>query len=453
MARQSSLPLSLAPIGVTRDVAAAFVSLSPGKFQELVERGVMPKPKRADGRLIWDGRRSGPLSKRCHPTRTTRTTRRGTMPRRLPPFVELWRDRHGKVRVYFRRGKGARVALPSVIGSDEFEEAYAAALAGQVAAKRARREPDQPGTIGALISSYFRSASYVELRDTTKAGYRSRMEALRAAHGHRTVNGLNRERIVTRILQPYVGKPGAALDTLKKLRILIRHAILLNWLNHDPSIGIKRPKTTEIRSWTDAEIAQFENRWPVGTKERLAFALHLFTGQRGSDVCRMTWADVHGSTIDVVPQKDRVKRKLTIPLHPELKAALDASPRRQIVMIATDYGKAFSRAGFGNFMREAITSAGLPLDCQPHGIRKAAGRRLADVECSAHQIMAVLGHTTLAEAERYTRQADQARLARSAVARLPVRSGNKVAQPEPKKVGKIQKAMEIQNDGQPRGAP
>lgn len=34
------------------------------------------------------------------------------MPRKRPPFVELWRDRHGKVRVYFRKDKGPRLPLP-----------------------------------------------------------------------------------------------------------------------------------------------------------------------------------------------------------------------------------------------------------------------------------------------------------------------------------------------------
>jgi hypothetical protein len=42
------------------------------------------------------------------------------MPRKRPPFVELWRDRHGKIRCYFRRERGPRVSLPSTIGSDEF---------------------------------------------------------------------------------------------------------------------------------------------------------------------------------------------------------------------------------------------------------------------------------------------------------------------------------------------
>src|SRR5262249_18839544 len=42
------------------------------------------------------------------------------MPRRLPPYVECWRDRHGKVRIYFRKNRGPRIPLPAAIGSAEF---------------------------------------------------------------------------------------------------------------------------------------------------------------------------------------------------------------------------------------------------------------------------------------------------------------------------------------------
>ena len=61
------------------------------------------------------------------------------MPRKRPPFVELWRDRHGKVRVYFRKAKGPRLPLPSDITSEEFTAAYQAALAGQLALIRLRQ--------------------------------------------------------------------------------------------------------------------------------------------------------------------------------------------------------------------------------------------------------------------------------------------------------------------------
>jgi hypothetical protein len=48
---------------------------------------------------------------------------------------------------------------------------------------------------------------------------------------------------------------------------------------------------------------------------------------------------------------------------------------------------------------------GLPNRCVPHGLRKAACRRLAEVGATAHQIMAVSGHKSLREVERYTRAA------------------------------------------------
>src|SRR5262245_61702309 len=206
-----------------------------------------------------------------------------SMPRKLPPFVERWRDRHGKMRHYFRKAKGARIPLPGPEAA-EFEAAYQAALMGQSVSKP-MRQLDSPGSIGALITSYMRHADYIGLRESTKIGYASRIETLRTKHGHRSVAGLTRERIVTRILLPYATRPGAALVILIMLRILIRHANNIGWLKGDPSLGIKRPKTNEVRSWTDAEIGAFEKHWSIGTKQRLAFALHLDTGQRRSDVC------------------------------------------------------------------------------------------------------------------------------------------------------------------------
>ena len=212
------------------------------------------------------------------------------MPRRSPPHVEHWPDRHGKMRFYFRRGRGKRVPLPS-IGSPEFEEAYAAALAGHEFRSAQSRYPGAPGTIGALVTSYRRYGDYSALRATTKKGYASRLAVIEVEHGHRSVAGLTNER-VRKMLAPYADRPGAALSLLKMFRILIKHAIAIKWLTADPSVGIRRPKIGEVRSWTEEELATFEERWPIGTRERLAFALHLFTGQRRSDVHRMTWADI-----------------------------------------------------------------------------------------------------------------------------------------------------------------
>ena len=217
------------------------------------------------------------------------------------------------------------------------------------------------------------------------------------------------------MLAAYDDRPAAKLDTLKKLRILIKHAMKKKWIGADPSAGIKRKKIGEVRSWTDDEIRQYENRWPIGTKQRTAFALMLFTGQRRSDVHRMTWQDISQRTGRIKVHQQKTGVKIQVPLHRDLLAVLEKARHNHVTIVNTEFGKPFTVDGFSSFMRDAIKAAGLPLDCQPHGLRKAAGRRLAEAGCSTKQIMAVLGHKSIAEAERYTSDADQIRLATAAM--------------------------------------
>ena len=326
------------------------------------------------------------------------------MPRRLPPHVEK-NVVKGHVYLSFRRGKGARVRLPDDPNSEKFKAAYAAALAGNV--HREGPKKDDPGTIGALIKSYLRTQGFVGLRDTSKSGYMRRLNRIRVDHGHRTVSGLTRERIISGMIQPYASKPAAALDTLKKLRILIRHAIDLGWIKHDPSLGIKRPKTKEIRAWTDAELEAFERRWPIGTKQRTAYALMLNVGTARVDVHLLTWTQIDAGGVGYTRHKTGVAVDLGVTT--ELRSALDAASRDHVTVINTEFGRPFTINGFSGFMRDAIRAAGLPLDCKPHGLRKTLGRLLADAGVSAHDIMAALGHTTLTQAENYTREADRKR--------------------------------------------
>jgi len=358
------------------------------------------------------------------------------------PFVEMWRDRHGKMRAYFRRGKGGpRIVLNGAFGSDEFHASYAAALRGvsENGDSRPKIERAGNGTLAALIVSYMKDAAFRDLRKTSKAGYTSRLNAIRREHGDRSVAGLNRARIET-MLAVYDDRPASKLDTLKKLRILTKHAIKIGWIGADPTAGIRRVKGGEIRSWTDDEILQFQTRWQIGTKQRTAFALMLYTGQRRSDVHRMTWQDISHKTgrISVIQQKTGAK--IQVPLHRNLLQVLEQSRHNHVTIINTEFGKPFTVDGFSDFMRDAITAAGLPLDCQPHGLRKAAGRRLAEAECTTKQIMAILGHKSIAE-ERYTREADQIRLATDAMTRLEAQTENEISPNRPFQFGNLPKRL------------
>jgi predicted DNA-binding transcriptional regulator AlpA len=46
--------LSYAPRGLSREEAARYFGVGATKFDELVKDGRMPRPKRIDGRVVWD---------------------------------------------------------------------------------------------------------------------------------------------------------------------------------------------------------------------------------------------------------------------------------------------------------------------------------------------------------------------------------------------------------------
>lgn len=195
----------------------------------------------------------------------------------------------------------------------------------------------------------------------------------------------------------------------------------------NPCAGVRklRVRGDGFRAWGEDAIALYEARWPVGTRQRLAFDLLLYTGQRRSDVVGMSRAHLResedGPEIRVIQSKTR--RPLWIPLHPALAASIPATPRTGLFLLESEYGRPYSAKGFGMRFSAWARAAGVEPGYSAHGLRKACGRRLADAGCTAHQIMAVLGHRSLAEAERYTATADQRRLARAAIDRLPGGTG------------------------------
>src|SRR5262249_25488993 len=109
-------------------------------------------------------------------------------------------------------------------------------------------------------------------------------------------------------------------------------------------------------------------------------------------------------------------KTLAIPLSPSLAAALDATPSKHLTFLVTEDEKPFEAMAFTKWFRRSCDAAGLS-GYSAHGLRKAACRRLAEAGCSANEIAAISGHASLREVERYTRAADQARMARNAMAR------------------------------------
>jgi integrase len=326
-------------------------------------------------------------------------------------YIHEYRDRHGKLRRYFRRPGFQRVPLPGLPGSDEFMAAYQLALAGQrteIGASRTR-----PGTVNAAIVGYYTSLAFCELAAGSQRKYRNVLERFREEHGDKRIALLPRDFIV-RVLGK---KPRyAARNWFKAIRALMKFSVANQFRGDDPTDGIALPalrKSEGIHCWTEDEIARFESVHAIGTNARLAFALLLFTGQRVSDVVQMGRQHVHNGTITVRQQKTGTP--LYIPVREELQQALNMTAGEHLTFLVHKNGKPYSTNGFSDWFRKCCDEAGLH-HCSAHGLRKAACTRLAEAGCTPHQVAAISGHKSLSMVQHYTKKADQLRLARQAFA-------------------------------------
>jgi integrase len=110
---------------------------------------------------------------------------------------------------------------------------------------------------------------------------------------------------------------------------------------------------------------------------------------------------------------------LSLPVRPELRTILDATPITGLsTFLVTKSGKPYSGTDFDEAFRTWCNEAGLPPNCYFHGLRATGCTVLADAGATAHEIAAWSGHMTLKEVERYTKAADQKRLAGSALAKV-----------------------------------
>lgn len=347
--------------------------------------------------------------------------------------VERFKDRHGKTRYYYREGKGPRSALKGVPGSERFLEGYR--LAHSV--YHTNNCNEEARTFNALAKIYYQSSKFKKQKRSSQKQTRYIIDAFCREHGHRSVAGLTpvgADKLFTQKIET----PGAANAFLVKLRVLIKLAIRLQWITFNPTLDLEPFEIGTHHTWTEEEITKYQSYWPIGTLERTTFDLHLYTGQRVSDVCKMFWSDTKlqldevisdngfklipspRSTINVTQLKGG--SKLVIPMHANLQRSLALWPRSSIAIIFVTEkehkGKPYTAKGLGNVMARSISKAGLPDRCVLHGLRKAAARRLAEAGCTPHQIAAITGHKSLREVERYTKAVNQELLAGQAMESL-----------------------------------
>jgi integrase len=342
----------------------------------------------------------------------------------------------GRVRIRFRRKGSATITLGAPPGSDEFMKEYRAALGGDarpVAHRGARRQSAVVGTLRWLTIQYYGSAEFKRLEAHTQHVRRLVLDKLCRSTD---TNGVRRgdkpyarmePRNVRALRDERAETPEAANQIVKVLRQVFGYAVVAELAKSNPAkeVPYLRSGSEGFHSWTTDEVHRFEDRHPIGAKARLALALMLYTGQRRSDVIRLGRQHIKNGWLKITQHKNRSRKAIVIeiPVLAALQDIIEASPCGDLTFLVTEFGRPFTSNGFGNWFRDRCVEAGVP--GRAHGLRKATAARLAELGASDREIMAVTGHQTSKEVDRYTKAARRKVLAETAMARI---AGMKIEQ-------------------------
>lgn len=330
--------------------------------------------------------------------------------------LNSYKDRHGRLRHYYRPTRGKRIPIKAEFGSYEFDQAYEAARALCEAPIEAGKGQIRRGTVSELCAMFYQSAEFKSLTANSQKYYRRQIEIFREDLGAYMVAELSRRHFQT-IKDAMADRPGACRVMLKRLKTLFNFAISRDFITVNPMNGIKLPAEGDgFKPWSDDDIDRYLAHWPEKSRERLALYLLLFLGQRRSDTVKMGWHSVKDGMIRVVQQKTGTP--LYIPLHPILRAELNHHPRDQAAFLVSRSGQRLSGEGFSNWIRQSAKDAGIEGTRGPHGLRKAACRRLIEAGCNAELARAISGHASEKELAPYIKDVNQKAQALTAISML-----------------------------------
>ena len=332
----------------------------------------------------------------------------------LPPHVFRVTAR-GRFYYYFQVSRGSktpgpRIPLPSDPHDVAFWQAYKAA---------AGADAPMHHTVDSLIAAYKMSPEFVRLAETTKKDDARYLAIVSASWGPLLVSGLRPKNVIN-LRDAWASTPVAANHLLAITKTLINWGIPREFSDTNPCTAIPRLRTDDgggARPWPVWAYELIETH----AREDLRRAVWLarYTGQRQSDVIRMSKADLDDGGIEVKQQK--TGKELWIPLHQHLK---DEMERWEVlppwIFVQTPKGEGYDPVRFraawtrlmetpaGRIRREGLTF---------HGLRASSVEKLREAGCGDREIESITGMSP-AMVTRYSRFTDQRQLAKAAVLRL-----------------------------------
>jgi integrase len=354
------------------------------------------------------------------------------MPKPLLPFLHRYVSRHGRSTYYVKlskqqRGRGARIK-DRVYRSEAFMLEYHALVRGAPVTPAPVVVKDGEGTLGWLISLYRMSRDWGHnLSKGTRKQRGPILKHMEESAGDLPLAAITRKKI----------EEGMSARTNNQARHFLNTVSgLFKWaIAHDlfdgrsPAEGITRTRNDggdhdgHLPSPIEL-IERYEARWPLGTKQRLVFDVYLYVGLRRGDAARLGKQHIRRGVVHLITEKSQGKMPIYVPVQPELAKSIKACPSPGLAIIARDDGTNYTKESLGNFFRESVEAAGIPVTKKGkvkgysgHGLRKASATIAAEGGATESELNAMFGWTGHQMAQLYTKKADRKRLAARAVAK------------------------------------
>jgi integrase len=309
---------------------------------------------------------------------------------------------------YVRIGRGERVRIRAALGSPDFDAEYHAAIT-TLSAKREKESGAAAGSLAWLIERYRETAAWTKLSLATRRQRENIFRHVLDSAGRQPLAKITTGTIKA-ARDRRAATPSQARHSLDTMRGLYRWAVEAQIAKIDPTAGVTDPARTKsdgFAVWTQEDIAAFEKRWPIGTKERVWLDVLIYTGLRRGDAVQLGRQHIRNGIATLKTEKTGTV--VTLPIIPVLAKTLATGPCGDLTFICGERGNPFTKESFGNEFRKACRAAGLSRR-SAHGLRKAAATRAADNGATEAQLEAIFGWSGGRMASLYTRAANRKRL-------------------------------------------
>jgi integrase len=276
-------------------------------------------------------------------------------------------------------------------------------------------------TIGGLIDAYLASPQLAALEPSTQRKYRAYLDIVRSAWGSLPSASLMPHHVQA-LMDKLSSTPGKANNVHIVLRALSAYARPRNLLTQNITEGVKQFDTGDgHKPWTPEQVKAAHEK--LTGVVRQGIMLYLYSGQRGSDIVRLGFADVDDGGFSLRQRK--TGRDVWCPIVPELAAEIATWEKRPGPFLLQASGRPYSRKRFWEHFDKARADIPELADVTLHGLRCTAVIRLRRAGLSVGQIGDIVG-MSLATIERYCRFADRKTSGQAALVQLTGRKPREV---------------------------